>query len=338
LERFDVIRTVEEASWRCFLEGQAAGSVFHTPEMFEVFSRARGHRPAVWAAVDERGSIAAMMMPVEISVIDRPFVRHLTTRMVAYGGVLADGGDRGVEGAAWLLRTYGHQVGRLPLYTEIRNVHDPARLCPAFGSWDSEHEAHLNFLVDLRRPAEDIWQGISSAARRNVRKAEKQGVIVETVTTADGLIEAYRLLHDVYKHISVPLPDLSLFEGARDVLIPRRMLRILAAKVDGRMIGVLNLLVYNGVATYWYTGALRESSQYRPADFLVWRGIEAAIEAGAHTFDFGGGGKPDEEYGVRDFKAKFGGELVDYGREIAVHAPIRYRFSKRGYELLRRFL
>jgi hypothetical protein len=56
------------------------------------------------------------------------------------------------------------------------------------------------------------------------------------------------------------------------------------------------------------------------------------------VFDFGGGGRADEEYGVRDFKAKFGGELVNYGRNVCVHGPVRLALSRAGYRLTRRFL
>jgi lipid II:glycine glycyltransferase (peptidoglycan interpeptide bridge formation enzyme) len=71
---------------------------------------------------------------------------------------------------------------------------------------------------------------------------------------------------------------------------------------------------------------------------LVWLALEFGCDRGFHTFDFGGGGKPDEEYGVRDFKAKFGGDLVNYGRNVLVHSPIQLQASELGYQLLRRFL
>jgi lipid II:glycine glycyltransferase (peptidoglycan interpeptide bridge formation enzyme) len=67
------------------------------------------------------------------------------------------------------------------------------------------------------------------------------------------------------------------------------------------------------------------------------------LEWGANSeqyrvYDFGGAGKPDEEYGVRDFKAKFGGDLVNFGRNIFVHQPSLLKVSKLGYELYQRFL
>ena len=57
-----------------------------------------------------------------------------------------------------------------------------------------------------------------------------------------------------------------------------------------------------------------------------------------HVYDFGGAGKPDEEYGVRDFKAKFGGNLVNFGRNVFVHNPMLLKLSRHGYEVYRRFL
>ena len=51
-------------------------------------------------------------------------------------------------------------------------------------------------------------------------------------------------------------------------------------------------------------------------------------EQGFDLFDFGGAGRPDEHYGPREFKAKFGGELVDFGRDVLVHTPMRLRLSR----------
>ena len=53
-------------------------------------------------------------------------------------------------------------------------------------------------------------------------------------------------------------------------------------------------------------------------------------------FDFGGAGRPDERYGVREFKAKFGGQQVNYGRFVCVHHPFTLRLTRIGYEIVRR--
>jgi lipid II:glycine glycyltransferase (peptidoglycan interpeptide bridge formation enzyme) len=41
-----------------------------------------------------------------------------------------------------------------------------------------------------------------------------------------------------------------------------------------------------------------------------------------------GAGKPDEAYGVREFKARFGGEQVEYGRFLKINNHILYNIGK----------
>jgi lipid II:glycine glycyltransferase (peptidoglycan interpeptide bridge formation enzyme) len=53
------------------------------------------------------------------------------------------------------------------------------------------------------------------------------------------------------------------------------------------------------------------------------------------SMTLGGAGNPDEEYGVPNFKAKFGGELVSFGRNICVHKPLLLCLSKLGYRIYR---
>jgi lipid II:glycine glycyltransferase (peptidoglycan interpeptide bridge formation enzyme) len=116
------------------------------------------------------------------------------------------------------------------------------------------------------------------------------------------------------------------------------MLRVLMARRGDQDIGALMLLIYRNMLHYWYTGTLEQFFEYRPADLLVWHSLVLGKEMGCTTFDFGGAGRPDEVYRVRDFKAKFGGDLVNYGRNVCVHAPFRLGVSRAGYGLVRKFL
>jgi len=82
----------------------------------------------------------------------------------------------------------------------------------------------------------------------------------------------------------------------------------------------------------------RAFSRYVPNELLIWHILQWSVQNGYRFYDFGGAGKPDEHYPVRDFKAKFGGQLVSFGRNTCVHAPGRLWLSKRGYQILRRWL
>jgi lipid II:glycine glycyltransferase (peptidoglycan interpeptide bridge formation enzyme) len=96
--------------------------------------------------------------------------------------------------------------------------------------------------------------------------------------------------------------------------------------------------VYKDVIYGWYGGMDRAYSKYTPNELLMWHILSWGMENGYRVYDFGGAGKPDEEYGVRDFKAKFGGELVCFGRNTCIHAPFRLRLSQFGYNVYRRLL
>ena len=48
-----------------------------------------------------------------------------------------------------------------------------------------------------------------------------------------------------------------------------------------------------------------------------------------------GAGTPDVEYGVRDFKAEFGGEMVEHGRFRKIAKPILYKIGILGIKMLK---
>ena len=332
-----VVRHVDESVWREFVQSNPRANIFHTPEMFQVFARARGCRPTLWATVDAENRILALFLPVEMTVLNG-LLRAFTTRAVVFGGALAVPGEEGQRALALLLQAYNRAVRRSVLFTELRNVFDPSGLQPVLSDSGFASEGHLNFLIDVSRPEAELWQQINSGARRNIQKAAKSGVVVEELCDPKDIPAAYAVLRNVYKRIQVPLPDLSLFQAAFDILRPAGMVRILAARQNGTTLGVLFLLVHKGIATYWYTGCLREHSALRPADLLVWSALQSCKQLNCHTYDFGGAGRLDEEYGVRDFKAKYGGQLVNFGRHVCTHAPWRFKLTRRGYQLVRRFL
>ena len=332
-----VVRHLDQRQWSAFVDDHPDAGIFHTPEMYRVFARTRSHRPAVWADIDEEGEIAALMTPVAITTLGGP-LRAFTTRMISFGGPLVTPGPDAGDALAAVLHSFTDDMGRTALFAELRNLTDTSNFAPTLATCGFHHERHLNFLVDLTLDEPAILQRIKSSARRNIQKARRLGVTVTEARDASDHAAGYEVLRQVYSRIRVPLPHRSLFSAAHDVLGPLGRYRMLLAKIDDRPIGVLCLLLYKDVVLYWYTGTLREHAECRAGDLLVWHAIELGRTHGYRLLDFGGAGKPDEPYGVRDFKAKYGGSLVDFGRETWVPAPGRLRFVTTCYEKVRRFL
>jgi hypothetical protein len=331
-----IVHTLPQEEWRRFVEGHPAGNIFHMPEMFQVFSRTKGYQPELWAATED-GRVLALLLPVRVTLMDG-LLGRFTARAVVYGSVLRAPGTEGQEALVMLLRSYTRKAKGSPLFTELRNLSDLSDLQPVLNESGFVQEGHLNFLIDLDQPEEVIWRKISKSGRQSVRTSRNKGTIIEEVTERQKVTIAYQLLQQVYTRAQVPLASPALFEAAFDILAPRGMFKILLAHVDEHYIGTCLLLMYKGRIIDWYAGSDRAFSSYCPSEFLIWHTLQWGKEHYFHLFDFGGAGKPDEDYGPRRFKAKFGGTLVNYGRNICIHHPRLLRFSQWGYQLYRRFL
>jgi serine/alanine adding enzyme len=332
-----IIRQLDEDVWREFVDHHPRSNIFHTPEMFEVFARAEGHRPTLWATVDSDGNPLALFTPVQITLMDG-FLRQFTTRAVAYGSVLCAPSPEGEQGLKMLLQAYKQETRSSILFTELRNLSDLDDIQPTLNKCDFAHEGHLNFLIDLRQPEKTVWQGISKSGRQSVRTSRNKGTVIEETSDRQEMALAYALLKEVYARAQVPLANFTLFEAAFDILKPRGMFKVLFARAGKDCIGTCFLLIYKQRVIDWYAGSDRNFSAYYPSELLIWHTLQWGIEHDHHLFDFGGAGKPDEDYGPRKFKAKFGGKLVNYGRNTCVHAPVRLRVSEQGYRLMKRFV
>lgn len=333
-----VVRALPEEDWRRFVEEHPQGNIFHTPEIYQVFARTKGYRPELWATTEGDGQVLALMLPVQITLrVALP--SFLTTRAVVYGGVLHDPSPAGEEALVLLLRTYAREVDHKVLFTELRNLSDLSHSQATLNDCGFVYEDHLNYLIDLSRPLDDVFQSIGPRTRKQIRRGVRAGeVVMKEIVGREQLSLCHELLRRTYAAARVPLADRSLFEATFDVLHPLGMVKFLMAWVGHVCVATSVELVYKNTIYGWYGGASREYGSYVPNELLMWHILGWGAMNGCRGYDFGGAGKPEEEYGVREFKAKFGGTLVNYGRNTCVHAPLRLRLSRRGYELLRSFL
>lgn len=93
----------------------------------------------------------------------------------------------------------------------------------------------------------------------------------------------------------------------------------------------------SGVIYEWF--ACGEDGVYPhifPSCYATYAGIRYAAEHGCARFDMMGAGTPDEAYGVRDFKAKFGGTLVEHGRFLCITKPFLFSLGSLGIKILKK--
>ena len=332
-----IVNTLPCSQWSEFVAQHPHGNIFNTPEMFEVFRHSRGYEPELWAAVDG-ARILALFVPVRVTLWDGP-LRPFVTRAIAYGGVLAAPGEEGAWALGCLLQKYKEQLGGFPLFTELRHLSDGSALQSVLEDSGFSFSPQLNYLVDLARPPEAIMAGLSYRTRRHIRHGLRQGTV--TVREADGpeqIAHCYDLLSRTYRAAGVPLADRSLFDSACEVLRPKNMIRCTLASVGSTPVAVSIDLLYRETVYGWYGGVDRAFGADNPNELLTWHVFEWGSTHGYRRYDWGGAGTPGEAYGVRDFKAKFGGEVVSFGRNVCIHAPFRFRMSRTVYQICRRWL
>lgn len=325
-----IINSVGEDEWIRFVLSQEDGNIFHTPFMHHVFQMTKNHRPEVHAVVSgSNGQIRALIVSVQVYVAGGLFKRF-TGRSVLYGGILMDHCIASDQ-IPYLMREYDQiQLSRV-LYTEIRNANSTADFRKALEFSGYEYRDYLNYQIVLNQPINAIFKSFSTSCKRNIRKAEKSGIEIRELKDPKEIPVFYELLHKTYKRAQVSIADISLFQNAFEVLYQRNMIRYFIAYLDQVPIACRSVFVFKDKLYDWYAGSDANYFRHCPNEWMVWHILQLGAQWGLKIFDFGGAGYPDEKYGVRDFKSRFGGNLVNHGRYMKIYSPFRFQFSKLGY-------
>jgi serine/alanine adding enzyme len=333
----EIVRDLPQDIWCDFLEKARFPNIFHTPEMFEVLSRTHGHTPRLWGARQD-GDVNALLLPVEISVADG-ILQKATTRAVVYGGPLISSGPAADAALRALLSAYRKTMQGSVLFTELRNLSDRSQLQPILQANGFKFEPHTNYVVDLDLPIAQIWKNINRSTRKSLTRAGRENLLsITTVDDPDILPEWYRMIQMSFHRAHAFLADISLFQAAWKILYPKDMVQFLICRLNDTPIAASVALLYKQSMYGWYRGYDSDYAEYRPNDQMVLKALKWGAANGYKSFDFGGAGRPGQKYGPRDFKAKFGGVLVNYGRDTLVHSPLRLQLSRLAYSLYRRVL
>ena len=221
-----------------------------------------------------------------------------------------------------------------PIYIETRNFHDYSRWKTVFEANGFTYQAHLNFHVDTSS-VEVVDKNLGKSRKRDIRTTVRDGVTPVLNPTLEQVKEYYEILHELYTtKVKTPLFSWHFFEQ----LYHTENGRFILTEYQGKIIGGTVCVVLPNKAVYeWFVcGVDGVYEHIFPSSYATYLGIRYAAENGCQIFDMMGAGKPEEAYGVRDFKARFGGEQVEHGRYLCVRKPLLYWIGKMGVKMLKR--
>jgi predicted N-acyltransferase len=259
--------------------------------------------------------------------------RFFSRRAIVNGGpyIADDATDQDVKE---LLEKCKDSLHKQAIYIETRNFRDYSKYRGLFESCGFVYEPHYDFIINTES-LEIAEANLGKSRKRDIRTSLRDGADVVENPTEEQIRAYYDILKDLYENkIGTPLFPYDFFLK----LYHSGLSKFLLVRYKDEIIGG-TVCVFDDETVYeWF--ACGKDGLYKnifPSTLATWSGIRFAAESGRKRFDMMGAGAPgDGGYGVRDFKAKFGGELVEFGRFKYVCNPVLYAIGKLGVAILKK--
>lgn len=170
--------------------------------------------------------------------------------------------------------------------------------------------------VDVKFDEQTIFNHLSEAKRRAVRRAQKHMV---TVTASQDIRTFVRVKNRAAGFLGF-ITTYGLDKLWANLPAENRVV-ILASVADGqesRVVGGIFLIFWNKLAYYWVAGATREGKKLFAPTLLVWEALRLAKIHNCTALDFVGvwdERHPDKNHewkGFTKFKEGFGGKTIYY--------------------------
>lgn len=164
-----------------------------------------------------------------------------------------------------------------------------------------------SYVIDLTQSEEDLFSGLHSKHRNVVRKAEKDGLIVDfgpkyLEDCAWLMDDTFRRQHG-YSNASKTLQSLSNLRSNCDFWVVK----------EGDKLQGCAILLWDKYSSYYLHGGSAIHTHTGAMNLLHWKAILKMKERGVHYYDFVGARLNPEEgsklEGIQRFKSRFGGSM-----------------------------
>lgn len=331
---------INPLAWQKLLDESPYATWFQMQEAYQFYAALPNDMTPFACGVEREGELRAVC--VGYVTKERSRVKQFYTRraIIIGGPIIADSAnEEDIASMLYAIRQPNRLIAQspyrptwrnLPIYIESRNFHDYSRWKEVFEACGFSYQPHLNIQVACNEA-----HTMSEQRRRQVKKAISNGATICEAQSEQEIRDWYEILYKLYREkVRTPLFTEEFFlEFYR-----KGWGKYLLVKHEGKVIGGMMCPILEGRAIYeWYVCGLDEDyrEQY-PSVMATYAAIEYAKANGLPLFDFMGAGKPDANYGVRDFKKEFGGEVVEHGRFLCVRKLILFWIGTIGVKILKR--
>lgn len=165
------------------------------------------------------------------------------------------------------------------------------------------HELCRTFELDLTESEETLLANMNNFRRRDIRRAEKHGVIIQEVHDEEFATDFAEQLEDVFaKQNLVPTFGQDRVRSLITHLEPTgALLRLRAREPGGRCIATGLFFGLNEASFYWGGASWRQFQGLHPNELIQWYAMRYWKRRGMKTYNL---------VGTMDFKARFGGRAT----------------------------
>lgn len=308
---FKIINPSESPEWPDFVDSMPRGTFFHSAAWCKVLQRSYGFSPCYFSLWKNGCLTAAIpMMEVKSILTGRrgvslpftdycdPLVLHEEVAKVLFDAIKPEGKRRGWKCIE--LRGGAEYLGD--------------------GTASTFFYRHT---LELTAGADRLFKNLRDSTRRNIRKAEKEGVEVRFDNTLEALRDFYRINCLTRREHSLPPQPWKFFENVHREIISKGTGFVALACHEGNTVAANVYLHHGSEAIYKYGASDRTRQHLRANNLLMWEAIKWFACNGYRKLCFGRTERENE--GLRQFKTGWGAEetVINYYRyDIAGEAFI----------------
>ena len=319
---------ISKNKWDLLFLKNNFSSPYQSYSFYNLFNSISGLSADVFA-IEEAFQIKALCV---VTIQKEPgILGFFSRRAIIYGGPIVEPNCELF--LDYLLTSINVEIKKKVIYSEIRNLNDYTVFKEIFkkNSWD--YLPYQNFIIDCS-DKDLVLRKLSNNRIRQIRKAISNGVKLKVAENLSEVREFYAILKDLYTFkIKKPLLPRIFFEEFFNRNIGKYLLVVFQDSVIG---GIMCPIIEGRCIYEYYVAGLDD--EYRdlfPSVMATWSAIDYANKNKIPLFDFMGAGNKEETYGVRDFKARFGGKQIEYGRFLKINNLFLYKLGNLGLKILK---
>jgi hypothetical protein len=284
----NILDPTENLKWDELLLKTDRATFFHTSAWARVLSESYGYT-ALYFTADTDGKLSGLIPVMEVkSVLTGK--RGVSLPFTDICNPVADS-IATFHALMHRLTEYGHRAGWK--YIEFRGGSD-------FFEGTPNCEEHIFHILNLDGDEERLFKSLRESTRRNIRKAEKEGVVVSLLYTLESLATFYQLHCGTRKWHGLPPQPWSFFKKIFEHVITYRKGFVALAVYQGKPIAGAVYALYRDQALYKFGASDRNYQNLRANNMVMWEAIRWFCRNGFCSLDFGRT-EPENE-GLLQFK------------------------------------